>query len=157
MNESCWICLACLPACLSSAEAGFCRRATLHWHRAESRPICTTTVHTLGTNTEPHSTGSYSSDTTSTEKNQGEGSPGFLHHQGGGTQQLRKGPGVTILGTNCYLNQIPLHLTPILNTTTTTTTPPLSLLPMPLSSAAPFTSLASIWIEAPCFSSYKSR
>lgn len=31
------------------------------------------------------------------------------------------------------------------------------LLPMPLSSAAPLTSLASIWIEAPCFSSYKSR
>lgn len=146
MNESCWICLACMPAC-RLAEAGF--TTTLHWHRAESRPVCTTTaaaIHTLGT-------GSYSSDATNEEKTRDRARRAFSIFKGG-TQQLRRG--LTL--------QFRHQLLPQPNPPSTLSHPyqhhhhsSFLLLPMPLSSAAPLTSLASIWIEAPCFSSYKSR
>lgn len=70
-------------------------RATLHWHRPESRPICTTILIS--------STRSHSSDTTS-KAIQGPSSPGFLHHQG---KRRRYN-----LGTNCSFSQFPLHLLP---------------------------------------------
>lgn len=79
-----------LRACPSSAEAWVYRRATLHWHRAESRPICSA-VHTLSTDAEPHSAGSYSSE----EKARGRVYRAFSITKGG-TQQLRKGPDATI-------------------------------------------------------------
>ncbi|CAB1451360.1 unnamed protein product [Pleuronectes platessa] len=87
-----------------------------------------------------------------------------IHHQEGRSsssssissrrRRRRRGPDSYNLGTSCYLSRIPLHLTPHPHPPPLA---PLPLLPMPLSSAAPLTSLASIWIEAPCFSSYKSR
>lgn len=148
MNENCWICLACVPACrllklgLLPRHAALAQsRVTAHLH----------TVRTLSTNTEPHSTGPHPS------KHHQQGKSGTeltrLSPSSRGTQQLRGG--LTLQFRHQLLPQPnPPPPYPIL---TNTTTAPLLLLPMPLSSAAPLTSLASIWIEAPCFSSYKSR
>lgn len=143
MNESCyWICLACVPA-RHLLKLGLLPR---HAALAQSRPIC------ISTTTEPHGAGSYSTDTNS-KKNQSLSLPGFLHQQGGDAAAIRRGP--TLQFRHQLLPQP--HPPPPYPILTNTTTTPLLLLPMPLSSAAPLTSLASIWIEAPCFSSYKSR
>lgn len=135
---------ACLPACLSSAEAWF--TATLHWHTEQSH----------GPSAPPFLTLQLSR--FSLQRHHQQGRPGDRDLRAfsiikEGTQQLRRG--LTLQFRHQLLpqpNPPPPH--PILTNTTTT---PLLLLPMPLSSAAPLTSLASIWIEAPCFSSYKSR
>ena len=148
MNESCWICLACVPACrllklgLPPRHAALAQsRVTAHLH----------TVRTLSTNTEPQSTGSYSSEYHQQGKPRTELTR--FSPSSRGTQQQRRG--LTLQFRHQLLPQPnPPPPYPILTNTTTT---PLLLLPMPLSSAAPLTSLASIWIEAPCFSSYKSR
>lgn len=78
--------------------------------------------------------------------------------KGGGGGRSGERRGLALL----FRHQLPPQPNPppphrILDTATATTSAPPSLLPMPLSSPAPLPSLASIWIEAPCFSSYKSR
>lgn len=140
-----------LPACLPVVCWSWVyRRATLHWHRAESRPICTPSAHSAPIRS--HTALVLTSASTTSKENQGPSSPAFSPSSRG-TQQLRRG--LTLQFRHQLLPQPnPPPPYPILTNTTTT---PLLLLPMPLSSAAPLTSLASIWIEAPCFSSYKSR
>lgn len=149
MNESCWICLACVPACrllklgLPPRHAALAQsRVTAHLHhRPHSQHQHGATQHRF-----------------LLQRHHQQGKTRDRAHQAfsiikGGTQQLQRG--LTLQFRHQLLPQPnPPPPYPILTNTTTT---PLLLLPMPLSSASPLTSLASIWIEAPCFSSYKSR
>lgn len=140
--------LPCLPACLracpSSAEAGF-----------TAAPRCTGTEQSHSPFAPPSALSATTRSHTApvlTPATRGRAQQGFSIIKGG-TQQLRRG--LTLQFRHQLLPQP--HPPPPYPILTNTTTTPLLLLPMPLSSAAPLTSLASIWIEAPCFSSYKSR
>lgn len=145
---------ACLPACrlpklgvLLPRHAALAQsRVTAHLHH---RPL---SQHQRGAT--QHQVLTPATPPPPARKNQGPSSPGFLHHQGGDAAATKRG--LTLQFRHQLLPQPnPPPPYPILPNTTAAA--PLSLLPMPLSSAAPLTSLASIWIEAPCFSSYKSR
>lgn len=141
MNESCcWIFVARVPA-HHPPRNWVHRRTRLQWRRTEAPAHSFLLI-----------PDSYSSDTSSRESNQGLSSPCFLRHPGG-TQRLQRG--LTLQSRHQLLP--PPHPPPNCPILTNTATTPLLLLPMSLSSAAPLTSLASIWIKAPCFSSYKSR
>ena len=152
MNESCWICLA-LPACVPARRLLKLGLPPRHAALAQSR----VTAHL---HHRPHSQHQHGATQRRflLQRDHQQGKPGteltgLSPSSRGGRSSYERG--LTLQFRHQLLPQPnPPPPYPIL---TNTTTAPLLLLPMPLSSAAPLTSLASIWIEAPCFSSYKSR
>lgn len=135
MRAAAW---SVLPACLPV----FSR----NWLDCRATPHRQHTIICIGTSADPFGAGSDSSDTAINKKQHTR----ISSSSRGGDLEATEGPDAVISAPTTTLHL----LCPVLKNTATTSP---SFLPMPLSSAAPLTSLASIWIEAPCFSSYKSR
>lgn len=146
MNESCWICLACVPA-RHLLKLGFTAAPRCTGTEQSHGPFAAPS--TLSAPTQSHTAPAL----TPVRKKPGAEFTGLSPSPRGGRSSYERG--LTLRFRHQLLPQP--HPPPPYPILTNTTTTPLLLLPMPLSSAAPLTSLASIWIEAPCFSSYKSR